>query len=86
VNPVRLRRGGARRRGSFHACLAFRKWQSLRNPAAVTHCTPELLRALKELNRDEIVRDLGPYLDDDEIAGLMARRDLIVAKLESSGS
>jgi hypothetical protein len=65
---------------------AFRKWQSLRNPAAVTHCAPELLRALKELNRDEIVRDLGPYLDDEEIAGLMARRDLIVAKLESSGN
>ncbi len=64
---------------------AFRKWTSLRNPAAVTHCKPSLLRALKSLRRNEVVRDLGPFLTTAEIDGLMARRDLIVAKLEGRG-
>jgi hypothetical protein len=31
------------------------------------------------------VRDLGSFITDDEINGLMARRDLIVAKLEGRG-
>ncbi len=64
---------------------AFRKWTSLRNPAAVTHCKPELLAALKSLRRVDVVRELGPFLTDAEIDGLMARRDLIVAKLEGRG-
>lgn len=64
---------------------AFRKWTSLRNPAAITHCKPELLAALKRLQRADVARDLGPFLTDAEIDGLMARRDLIVAKLEGRG-
>jgi hypothetical protein len=64
---------------------AFRKWTSLRNPAAVTHCGPDLLRALKALRRQDVARDLGPFLTDAEIDGMMARRDLIVAKLEGRG-
>jgi hypothetical protein len=64
---------------------AFRKWTSLRNPAAITHCKPPLLQALKNLRRDDLVRDLGPLLTAAEIDGLMARRDLIVAKLEGRG-
>ncbi len=63
----------------------FRKWTSLRNPAAITHCRPELLQALKKLRRQEVVQQLGPNITDDEINGLMARRDLIVAKLEGRG-
>ena len=36
----------------WRACMidhtrAFRKWTTLRNPAAITHCNPDLLRALK---------------------------------------
>lgn len=61
---------------------AFRKWPKLRNPAAITHCNPDLLRALKDLKRSEVARDLGPYLTDEEIDGLMVRRDLIVRILE----
>jgi hypothetical protein len=61
---------------------AFRKWPQLRNPAAVTRCNPDLLRALKNLRRSEVARDLGPYLTDEEIDALMTRRDLIVQKLE----
>lgn len=64
---------------------AFRKWVSLRNPAAVTNCSPQLLQALKDLRRADVARELGPYLTEAEINGLMARRDLIVAKLEGRG-
>jgi hypothetical protein len=64
---------------------AFRKWTSLRNPAAVTYCKPQLLQALKNLRRGDVARDLGPFLTEAEIDGLMARRDLIVAKLEGRG-
>jgi hypothetical protein len=63
----------------------FRKWTSLRNPAAITHCRPDLLRALKNLRRDEVAQQLATLITDDEIDGLMARRDLIVAKLEGRG-
>jgi hypothetical protein len=64
---------------------AFRKWTSLRNPAAITHCKPQLLQALKNLRRSDVARELGPFLTDAEIDGMMARRDLIVAKLEGRG-
>ena len=64
---------------------AFRKWTSLRNPAAITHCTPQLLDALKKLRRADVDRELSPFLTQAEIDGLMFRRDLIVAKLEGKG-
>jgi len=61
---------------------AFRKWPQLRNPAAITTCGPELLSALKALTREAVARELSPWINDEEIDGLMARRDLIVAKLQ----
>jgi hypothetical protein len=63
---------------------AFRQWTTLRNPAAVTHCSPELYQALKSLRRSDIERDLGAFITPREIDGLMARRDLIVAKLDDT--
>ena len=60
---------------------AFRKWPTLRNPAAITHCTPELLAALKSLRRSDVARETAPYLTAEEIDGLMTRRDLILEKL-----
>lgn len=62
---------------------AFRKWPQLRDPKAITHCEPELLRSLKALTRDDVAHQLMPYISDEEVDGLMARRDLIVEKLES---
>jgi hypothetical protein len=60
---------------------AFRKWAMLRNPAMITQCNPDLLRALKDLTRAAVAKALGPYLSEDEISGLMARRDIIVHML-----
>lgn len=65
---------------------AFRKWPKLRNPAAITHCSPELLRSLQALRRDDVARELGEFLTPQEVDGLMARRDLIVARLERNGN
>jgi hypothetical protein len=62
---------------------AFRKWTTLRDPGAITHCDPELLRALQKLRRADVVRELSPFLTPAEIDGLMARRDLILNKLRS---
>lgn len=62
----------------------FRKWPYLRNPAAITQCSPELLRALKNLKRADVVRDLGEFITPDIIDGMMIRRDLIVQKLEAN--
>jgi hypothetical protein len=60
---------------------AFRKWPTLRRPTAVTHCNPDLLHWLKALRREDVARDMGDLLTPEEIEGMMARRDLIVAKL-----
>ncbi len=60
---------------------SFRKWPTLRNPAAVTHCTPDLLRSLEHLKRADVARECGEFLTPEEIDALMARRDLIVARI-----
>jgi hypothetical protein len=65
---------------------AFRKWQELRNSAMITTCNAELFRALKNLTRAALDRELSPYLTDEEISGLLARRDLIVALLAAHSS
>jgi hypothetical protein len=65
---------------------AFRKWPKLRNAAAITKCSPELLRALKSLTRAAVARDLAAYLTDEEIDALMTRRDLIVEILDRGES
>ena len=62
---------------------AFRKWPTLRNPAAITQCSPALLDALKNLRRADVVREIGPFVPPESIDGLMARRDLIVTRLEA---
>jgi hypothetical protein len=60
---------------------AFRKWHTLRNPAAVSKCSPELKRALEGLTRGVLLRELAPYLTNEEIEALLARRDLILERL-----
>jgi hypothetical protein len=60
---------------------AFRKWPALKNPAAVIECNPDLLQRLLSLRREDVAGDLGDVLTDEEIDGLMVRRNLILAKL-----
>lgn len=62
---------------------AFRRWPVLRRPDAVTQCGPQLLGALKALQWEEVAGAMGDLLTPPEVAALMARRDLIVAKVEA---
>jgi hypothetical protein len=64
---------------------AFRKHTSLKSPGYVSRCDREVFHRLKALNRDLLQRELGPYLDEGQIKSILARRDAIVAKLESVG-
>jgi hypothetical protein len=60
---------------------AFRKWPALRKPETLTECNPELMGSLKALRREDVAREMGGLLTEEEIGGVMARRDLIVQKM-----
>jgi hypothetical protein len=65
---------------------AFRKWPALRKPEMVRDCNPDLLRWLKALRREDLAREMTDLLTDEEIDGLMQRRDLIVGRLEGQAA
>jgi hypothetical protein len=60
---------------------AFRKWPALRRPEAVMACDPALLEQLKALRREVIADTMGDLLTDEEVDGLILRRDLIVQRV-----
>ena len=64
---------------------AFRKHTTLKSPAYVSRCDREVFQRLKALDRDLLKRELGKYLDDGQIKGILARRDAIVQRLEGLG-
>jgi hypothetical protein len=64
---------------------AFRKQTTLKNPAHVSRCERSVFEKLKALDRASLKKELGDYLDDGHIKAILARRDLIVKKLESLG-
>jgi hypothetical protein len=64
---------------------AFRRWRTLRNPDAVFRCDPRLADRLAGLRRDDLNRELSPFLTAEELNALAARRDQIVAKLRAAG-
>ena len=64
---------------------AFRKHTSLKRPAQIARCDRQVFERLKALDKDTLKRELGKYLDDGHIKSILARRDLIVQKLETLG-
>lgn len=58
----------------------------LRDAAAITQCSPDLLHFLKQLNRRDLARELSSLLTPEQIDGLLARRDLIVEKLQGKST
>ena len=64
---------------------AFRKHTTLKNPGHVSRCERTVFEKLKALDRATLKRELGDYLDDGHIKSILARRDLIVKKLEGLG-
>ena len=64
---------------------AFRKHTTLKSPNYVSRCDREVFQRLKALDQDLLKRELGKYLDDGQIKGILARRDAIVQRLEGLG-
>ena len=64
---------------------AFRSHNTLKTPANITRCDRQLLAGLKALNRDVLKREIGDYVTDYQISGLLARRDKIVDVIEQRG-
>jgi hypothetical protein len=63
---------------------AFRLYKDLRAPVNITKskCARQLLEKLRKLERNELAAKTGRFLTKDEIDGVMARRDKIVAMYE----
>jgi len=60
---------------------AFRMQKELRNPKNVieSKCARQLLETLRKLDKKELAAKTAKYLTPNEITGVMARRDKIVA-------
>jgi hypothetical protein len=62
---------------------AFRKSKDLRGEKNLVKCDRQLFEKLKTLKAEEVTERTRRYLTKDEINGVMARRDKIVAKFNS---
>jgi hypothetical protein len=62
---------------------AFRKSKDLRVPKNLVKCDRQLLEKLKALKANELAEKTRNYLTKDEVNGVMARRDKIVARFQS---
>jgi hypothetical protein len=58
---------------------SFRAWNELRNPERVTRFSRSVLDGLRKLEYADLRKRVGRYLVDDQIRGLLARRDAILA-------
>jgi hypothetical protein len=65
---------------------AFRRSHELLNPAILVRCDRRLFQALKALAEPTVRARTERWLNDDEILALMARRDALVKKFESTPS
>jgi hypothetical protein len=64
---------------------AFRSQTTLKSAANITRCDRQVLDRLKQLNRDVLKREIGNFVSDYQISGLLARRDKIVEMVEKAG-
>jgi hypothetical protein len=58
---------------------SFRAWNELRSPERVTRFSRSLLDGMRKLEYADLRKRVGRYLVDDQIRGLLARRDAILA-------
>ncbi len=63
----------------------FRTRHDLRNAKNLVQCDRTLLAKMKALDEPMLKKALSPYVNSEEIKGLLARRDLIVKFFESQG-
>ncbi|MDP9339505.1 MAG: hypothetical protein M3P45_11615 [Acidobacteriota bacterium] len=62
---------------------AFRTSKDLRVPKDLVKCDRRLLEKLKTLRANEVTEKTRGYLTKDEVNGVMARRDKIVARFQT---
>lgn len=61
---------------------AFRLHETLPEPKNLKKCDRKLLAALRQLNQEDLSRQLIPYVIKQEIKALLGRRDKIVKRFE----
>ena len=64
---------------------SFRTRRDLRNAKNLVQCDRSLLARMKALDEPTLKRELSPYVNGEEIKGLLARRDAIVKFFEGKG-
>jgi len=64
---------------------AFRVQKTLQDVKMLTQCDRALLAKMKTLDEATLEKELKPYVNKDEVKGLLARRDLIVKFFEAQG-
>jgi hypothetical protein len=64
---------------------AFRTNKDLKTPANVTRIERKVLQGLKALDKESLKRETGKYLTSFQIDAVLARRDVIVKRLEGFG-
>jgi hypothetical protein len=64
---------------------AFRTHKTLQAPKAIVRCEQSLLEAMKTLTLEKMREPLQPYLTKTQLEAILARRDLIVSRVESLG-
>jgi hypothetical protein len=57
---------------------AFRTYKELKDPKDLVRCDRQLFEKLKVLNANQLAEKTKPYLTNDEMKAVMARRDVIV--------
>lgn len=65
---------------------AFRWNTTLRSSGDLARCDRRFLAGLRRLDQAGLKREAGKYLGDNEVRGLLARRDLIVAFCDKAGA
>lgn len=64
---------------------SFRMQKTLQDVKMLTQCDRSLLAKMKTLDEAQLEKELKPYVNKEEIRGLLARRDLIVKFFEAKG-
>ncbi len=64
---------------------SFRQQKFLKDPSVLTQIDRSLLAKMKTLDRSTLKKEIGKYVLDSEIDGLLARRDLLVKFFEAKG-
>jgi len=64
---------------------AFRMYHDLKGAKDLVRCDRSLLAKLKALDQETLTKELMPYLNKEEIKGLLLRRDRIVKFFDEKG-